>query len=36
MNRFERIVQILDDSIGGPDAGIAEPPAFRRATGTHR
>jgi hypothetical protein len=30
MNRFERVVQILDDSIGCPDVGTAEPRAFWR------
>lgn len=30
MNRFERVVQILDESIGGPDVGIAAHRAFWR------
>jgi photosystem II stability/assembly factor-like uncharacterized protein len=30
VNRFERVVQILDDSIGGPDVGIAGHGAFWR------
>jgi hypothetical protein len=25
MNRFERVVQILDNAIGGPDNGIGVP-----------
>ena len=30
MNRFERVIQILDESIGGPDVGIAAHGAFWR------
>jgi hypothetical protein len=30
MNRFERVIQILDDAIGGPDASIGVHGAFWR------
>jgi hypothetical protein len=30
MNRFERVIQILDDAIGGPDASIGAHGAFWR------
>ena len=30
MNQYERVIRILDDSIGGPDVGIAAHGAFWR------
>jgi hypothetical protein len=30
VNRFERVIQILDEAIGGPDVGIAAHGAFWR------
>jgi hypothetical protein len=34
MNRFERVIQILDNAIGGPDASIGAHGAFWRRSWT--